>query len=158
MAETTSNNTQSLRPFAWFPEFLILSRTRLRSQARLLGAAVLVGVVAGLGEIAFSLACNVVVYFALNRGAGYHPVEPANEHAPSWLPPFSSDLRPWALLLIPTIGGVISGVLVFTIAAEAEGHGTDAVIAAYHNPKGRIRYRVPFLKTIASAITIASGC
>jgi CIC family chloride channel protein len=157
MPETTSNNAPLFRPFAWFPEFLILSGTRLRNQARLLGAAVLVGVVAGLGAIVFSLACNVVVYFALNRGAGYHPVEPANEHAPSWLPPFASDLRPWALLLIPTVGGVISGVLVFSIAPEAEGHGTDAVIAAYHNPKGRIRYRVPFVKTIASAITIGSG-
>jgi CIC family chloride channel protein len=145
------------RPFRWFPEFLTLTRTRVRSQARLLGAAVLVGVVAGLGAIVFMLACQIVVYFALNWGAGYHPAAPANEHPPSWLPEFQSDLQPWLLLLIPTIGGLISGVLVFTTAPEAEGHGTDAVIAAYHNPKGRIRYRVPIVKTIASALTIGSG-
>jgi CIC family chloride channel protein len=157
MADITSNATPALRPFAWFPEFLVLSRSRLRNQARLLGAAVLVGVVAGLGAVVFSLACNVVVYFALNHGAGYHPAEPANEHTPSWLPSFASELQPWTLLLIPTLGGLISGVLVFAVAPEAEGHGTDAVIAAYHNPKGRIRYRVPFIKTIASAITIGTG-
>jgi CIC family chloride channel protein len=147
----------STRPFAWFPEFLMLSRARVRNQARLLGASVLVGIVAGLGAIVFSLACQLVVYFALNKGVGYHPTDPANEHPPSWLPPFESDLRPWALLLVPTIGGLICGALVFSLAPEAEGHGTDAVIAAYHNPKGRIRYRVPFVKMIASAITIGTG-
>jgi CIC family chloride channel protein len=145
------------RLWGWFPEFLTLTRTRVRHQTRLLAAAVLVGVVAGVGAVFFSLACQIVVAFALHGGAGYHPAEPSNEHAPQWLPTFDTDLRPWALLVIPVVGGLVSGVLVFTVAPEAEGHGTDAVIAAYHNPQGRIRYRVPFIKTIASAITIGTG-
>ena len=45
----------------------------------------------------------------------------------------------------------------FGLAPEAEGHGTDAAIAAvHHDPKG-IRGRVSFVKIIASAITIGSG-
>jgi len=33
-------------------------------------------------------------------------------------------------------GGIISGWLVYTFAPEAEGHGTDAAIDAYHNKGG----------------------
>jgi len=40
---------------------------------------------------------------------------------------------------------------------KAEGHGTDAAIDAFHNKEGVIRAHVPFVKLIASAITIGSG-
>ncbi len=43
------------------------------------------------------------------------------------------------------------------IAPEAEGHGTDAMIEAFHRRGGFIRKRVPFVKILASALTIGSG-
>jgi CIC family chloride channel protein len=46
---------------------------------------------------------------------------------------------------------------VYTFAPEAEGHGTDAAIDAYHNKGGFIRARVPFIKTVASALTLTTG-
>ena len=58
---------------------------------------------------------------------------------------------------VPALGGLISGLIVFTFAPEAEGHGTDAMVDAFHRKKGIIRRRVPIVKTIASAITIGSG-
>jgi len=43
--------------------------------------------------------------------------------------------RPWAIPLIACVGALAGAVLVFTVAPEAEGHGTDAAIAAvHHNP------------------------
>jgi CIC family chloride channel protein len=66
-------------------------------------------------------------------------------------------LRPWLLLVIPTLGGILSGLIVFTLAPEAEGHGTDAAIAAYHYHQGHIRPRVPVVKLIASALTLGTG-
>ena len=45
----------------------------------------------------------------------------------------------------------------FTFAPEAEGHGTDAAIAAYHFHEGQIRARVPWVKLVASALTIGTG-
>jgi CIC family chloride channel protein len=48
-------------------------------------------------------------------------------------------------------------LIVFNLAPEAEGHGTDALIDSFHRKKGIVRRRVPFVKTIASAITIGSG-
>jgi chloride channel protein, CIC family len=62
--------------------------------------------------------------------------------------------------LIPvatTLGGLISGVLVYSLAPEAEGHGTDTVVKAFHRAGGFIRARVAPIKLMASAITIGSG-
>src|SRR5262249_56671563 len=73
-----------------------------------------------------------------------------------WLSESDQSLRPWLLLIIPAIGGLVSGLLVFLVAPEAEGHGTDAAIAAYHEGKS-IRPRVPLVKLVASAVTIGTG-
>jgi H+/Cl- antiporter ClcA len=139
-------------PLRWFPEFFELSQRRLRPQARLLGLSLIVGVISGLGAIVFYAACQVVFHFALDVGASYHP------HAPGGEPPLFSDtqgaLRPWLLLVIPVLGGIVSGFIVFTFAPEAEGHGTDAAIAAYHHHQGQIRPQVPLVKIIASALTL----
>jgi chloride channel protein, CIC family len=142
-------------PLRWFPEFLELGRKRLRPQARLLGLSLGVGVIAGLGAVAFFAACQVVSYYALGFVAGYHP------HGPGGEPPLFAEsdtaLRPWMLLIVPALGGLLSGLLVFTLAPEAEGHGTDAAIAAYHYKQGQIRPRVPLVKLIASALTLGTG-
>src|SRR5271166_5375511 len=142
-------------PLTWFPEFLTLSRRRLRPQLRLLGLALVVGVVSGLGAILFYLACQVVVHYALDEIAGYHPQSPRGE--PALFPESNTPLQPWLLVVVPAVGGLLSGLIVFTLAPEAEGHGTDAAIAAYHFRQGKIRPRVPLVKIIASALTIGSG-
>ncbi|MGD0652887.1 MAG: chloride channel protein [Thermoguttaceae bacterium] len=141
--------------FRWFPEFLDLGRRHLNAQVRLLGLAVLVGIVAGLGAIVFYSATRYVEHYALGM-AGYDPQpRPAGESMS--LPPLDHPFRPWLLLIIPTLGGLASGLLVYSLAPEAEGHGTDAVIAAYHSPQGQIRPRVPLVKIVASALTIGTG-
>src|SRR5262249_19407342 len=66
-------------------------------------------------------------------------------------------LRPWALLVVPAVGGILSGFLVYTVAPEAEGHGTDAAISAYHHHQGKIRPQVPLVKIVASALTLGTG-
>ena len=47
-------------PLSWFREFLSLIHRRIRTQGRLMGSAVLVGIVAGLGAVVFSVACHFV--------------------------------------------------------------------------------------------------
>jgi CIC family chloride channel protein len=142
-------------PLRWFPEFWDLGRRRLRPQARLLGLCLLVGVISGLGAVVFFTACQVVFHFALDVGAGYHPAGPKGE--PPLFKETTAALRPWLLLVIPTLGGLLSGFLVYTFAPEAEGHGTDSAIAAYHYKQGFIRPRVPLIKILASAITLGTG-
>ncbi len=142
-------------PLRWFPELWELGRKRLRPQARLLGLSLVVGVVAGVGAIVFYLACQVVVHYALDLVVGYRPSSPLGE--PEVFRPTDTGFRPWLLLLVPTVGGLLSGLIVFTLAPEAEGHGTDSAIDAYHRKQGYIRPRVPAVKIVSSAITIGTG-
>ena len=116
---------------------------------------ILIGLIAGLGAIVFHFLCQVGFHFFLDLMAGYRPPAPAGEHhlIPSTITPFNR----WFLLFLPALGGIISGWLVFTFAPEAEGHGTDAAIEAYHRHNGFIRARVPIIKTIASAVTLTTG-
>jgi CIC family chloride channel protein len=151
-----ANPRKLSHPFVWVPEFILLGRKRLRTQGRMLGSAILVGIVAGLGAVVFASACHIVVAYALDRGAGYRAVAPAGEAVLPWLAEGDTPLRPWMLPVIAAIGGLISGLIVFKLAPEAEGHGTDAAIAAYHHSRS-IRPRVPLVKLIASAITIGTG-
>lgn len=114
-----------------------------------------IGIIAGLGSVLFHYLCELGTFVFMELMAGYQPPLPAGEtHLFSSLDtPYSR----WMLLILPAIGGLISGWLVYTFAPEAEGHGTDAAIDAYHNKGGYIRGRIPIIKTIASALTITSG-
>ena len=76
------------------------------------------------------------------------------------LTPLTAAPELWQRAWFPVVtvfGALLSGLLVFRFAPAAEGHGTDAYIRAFHRLRGRIRGRVPIIKTIASAITIGSG-
>ena len=116
---------------------------------------VLIGLIAGLGAVIFHYLCGLGMHYFLDMMAGYRPDAPAGEHA--LLPPTSTPFNRWMLLILPALGGLVSGWLVYTFAPEAEGHGTDAAIDAYHNKGGKIRGRIPFIKTIASTITLTTG-
>ena len=128
---------------------------QLGRQHRLLMDAALLGIVGALCAQALTLLLRVSQTVFLNWIAGYH------------LPTFNADgsLRDagtgahglWLIPLSTTLGGIFAGVLIYTLAPEAEGHGTDAVVNAYHNLAGVIRARVPIVKLVASAFTIGSG-
>lgn len=116
--------------------------------------ALLIGTVAGVGAIAFYEAIRFVNDHALGALAGVRPPEPLGEGGDATIRPFG---RPWLVPLIAAAGGFISGLIVFTLAPEAEGHGTDAAIAAFHFRAGQIRARIAPVKLVASAITIGTG-
>jgi CIC family chloride channel protein len=115
----------------------------------------LIGLVAGLGAIAFYGAIHFATGAFLGRLVGYLPPDPAGEGKTTVMP-FWSAARPWLLPIVTAAGGLLAGIIVFSLAPEAEGHGTDAAIAAFHQGKP-IRARIPLIKLVASAITIGSG-
>jgi CIC family chloride channel protein len=115
----------------------------------------LIGVVAGIGAIAFYAAIHVVTQVFLGGLVGYQPPEPVGEGQTAIISLWSAS-HPWLLPLVTTLGGLISGIIVFGLAPEAEGHGTDSAIAAFHQGK-LIRARIPLVKLVASAITIGTG-
>jgi CIC family chloride channel protein len=131
----------------------------IRSVGRLVLLAALVGTVAGLGAVVFQVLSRCIVYYGLEQVAGYHPSGPAHEGDFLFGPAAATDrdFSPWLLLAVMAGGGLLSGLLVYTLAPEAEGHGTDAAIKAFHRNHGLIRPRVPLVKIVASALTIGSG-
>ena len=115
---------------------------------------VVIGAVAGCGAIVFYQALLWCTHLFLGVLAGYNVPTPIGEGGGA---ASASAARPWALPLIAGAGALLGAVLVFRIAPEAEGHGTDAAISAvHHNPRG-VRFRAVIVKIVASALTIGSG-
>src|SRR5437763_490001 len=114
-----------------------------------------IGLVAGVGALIFFQAIRLSTDFFLGTLVGYLPPDPAGEGMMGVMSLWAAP-RPWLLPIITTVGGLVAGIIVFSLAPEAEGHGTDAAIAAFHQGKP-IRARIPLVKLVASAITIGSG-
>ncbi len=137
-----------------------LKRIDWRLLTRPVILSVVVGLVTGSAAVLFYFATNSIEHFFLNNLAGYHPpgegAEAILARGDQMIDTLAMDHR-WFLFLVPVIGGLISGFLVFKFAPEAEGHGTDAAIDAFHNKGGIIRGRVPIIKGLASIATIGTG-
>lgn len=125
------------------------------SEPRLLAEAAVLGVVGALAAQLFTWTLRLCEHFFLTWLAGYRP--PGLPQEGGVLKESIGPHGLWLIPLVTTLGGLISGFLVYTFAPEAEGHGTDTVVKAFHRTGGYIRARVAPLKLIASAITIGSG-
>jgi CIC family chloride channel protein len=130
-----------------------LGRVSNDQLVRAVWLGVLIGVVAGVGAIAFFESIEFATEHLLHDIAGYKPPAPLGEGTAET----SGPTRAWALPLLLAAGGLVSGLIVYLFAPEAEGHGTDAAIAAFHHKGGRTRVRAVPVKLIASSITIGSG-
>lgn len=129
-----------------------ISRTSYVQRWIVLGVAI--GAIAGTGAVVFYTALKLSTHLLLGVIAGYTVPSPIGEGN---VIGSASPAHAWVLPLIAALGGLASGVLVFAFAPEAEGHGTDAAIAAvHHNPRG-VRVRAIVVKLLASALTIGSG-
>lgn len=110
--------------------------------------AVVVGIVTGVGAVAFR-ALIAVVHNLLFLGT-VSAVYDSNAFTPP---------HPWgaAVILVPIIGGLLVTLLVTKFAPEAQGHGVPEVMDAIYYREGRIRPVVAVVKSLASAISIGSG-
>ena len=127
----------------------------LKHRHRLLIDTILLGAVGALGAQAFMFLLRWCQTFFLAWLAGYRPPGlPGSAGIASIL---TRHHTLWLIPLSTTLGGLLAGLIVYSLAPEAEGHGTDAAVNAFHNLRGLIRTRVPFIKMLASAITIGSG-
>ncbi len=60
-------------------------------------------------------------------------------------------------LVLPPLGGLLTGLLIHYLSPQSAGHGTEAVIRAVHKNNGKIPLSVPPVKMAASIISTASG-
>ena len=124
-------------------------------EPRFLVESVFLGIVGALSAQLFMWMLRLSDHIFLRALAGYQP-----PGLPEGGGPLQQVIGPHGLWLVPiatTLGGLISGALVYGLAPEAEGHGTDTVVEAFHRKEGLLRPRVAPIKMLASAITIGSG-
>lgn len=124
-------------------------------QQRLLVDTILLGIIGVAAAQLFNGLLGAARNLFLSGLAGYTPPGLPSEGGSSLEIIGRHGL--WLLPLATTLGGLIVGVLVEWLAPEAEGHGTDAVVRAFHQSGGKLRGRVAPVKLVASAITIGSG-
>ncbi len=106
---------------------------------RLLVAGVVVGVATGLAAVVFHRMLD-----------GFATLRELLDSAP----------RPYgavALVLLPAVGGSLSGWLTRRRYPEAGGHGVAEVVRAINEKDGRISAHVAWVKSLASAATIGFG-
>jgi CIC family chloride channel protein len=127
----------------------------LEDERRFILDSVILGLVGAASARLFMWLLGVAGNLLLTRLAGYRPPTAPGEGGVLEAVVGAHGL--WLVPLVTTLGGLVSGLLVYGLAPEAEGHGTDTAVRAFHESGGAIRARVSPIKMLASAITIGSG-
>lgn len=118
----------------------LLDRYQFPPEAVFLGTALVVGLGTGVGAVVFRYLIKYVAW------VGY-----------VWLPVVAPSLGKSYVVIVPVIGGVIVGLLIYYFAREAKGHGVPEVMEAVALQGGRIRPIVAVIKSLASSLSIGSG-
>ncbi|MFQ5804884.1 MAG: chloride channel protein [Phycisphaerae bacterium] len=108
---------------------------------------VLVALVIGLGGGLFAVAFRKLIGFG--NQIAWHDATYALDYIQS--------LPRWWKIVVPAVGGIVCGLIIYYFAREAKGHGVPEVMEAVALRSGRIRPRVVIAKMLASATSIASG-
>lgn len=101
--------------------------------------ALLVGIATGLGAVLFR---GMIIWFQKGFFLGGSPL---------------SNPLGIMVFVVPAVGGLIVGIIIYHLAREAGGHGVPEVMEAVAVKGGRIRPRVAAVKSVASSICIGSG-
>jgi len=106
----------------------------------LLVFAVLTGLGAGYGAVVFRWLIRFFQHWFFDRGKIIF-----------------SFLGDYYVIIIPAIGGLIVGFIIYFLARETRGHGVPEVMMAVDTQDGKIRFRVALVKALVSSLSIGSG-
>ncbi|GIW39819.1 MAG: chloride channel protein [Candidatus Binatia bacterium] len=110
---------------------------------RLVGWAVAVGVLAGLAAAFLDRSLEVGIRTAIGRFTSPGGAEVFRFH--------------WAVLFLPALGGIVSGVAIRLFAPASPGHGTDQLVRAFHYRDGRLDLRGPLVRGVSAVAVISCG-
>ena len=110
--------------------------------------ALLIGAGSGLGAVVF----RYLIYFFTWLATGHDEFGQQGRVASAHLP----WLGPAFFVVIPAVGGLLYGPLIYRFAREARGHGVPEVMIAVVNSGGLIRAQGRVVKGVASAVRIGS--
>jgi chloride channel protein, CIC family len=111
-----------------------MQRLRLRENHIFFALTIIIGILAGLAAVLFTLAINGTTHLLF----GIAP----------------SNLR---YILVPTLMSLVTGFLLTKFFPEARGSGVPQIEAAYHLNQGEVPFRVAFGKFLTGVLCIGSG-
>lgn len=121
----------------------LLASAKSRERSFMVIVAIFIGSLGGLGAVGFRHLIQAIQ--RLSWGSWEYSTEQVMSH-PAW----------W-IVLVPVLGGLVVGPMVHFLAREAKGHGVPEVMEAVALRSGFIRARLVIVKSLASAISIATG-
>jgi CIC family chloride channel protein len=135
-----SHNIKEIRKNIWsrYTDFLFTEGTIM------IGLAVLIGLLSGLGAVAF------IALIGLIKGGAWSMWD-------SYSGFVAGDLSSIFIPLIPALGGLILGPISAIFPSEAKGHGVPEVMEAVVLKGGVLKLRTIFIRAFASAVTIGTG-
>ncbi|MGH7684167.1 MAG: chloride channel protein, partial [Vulcanimicrobiaceae bacterium] len=120
---------------------LRIGRLHVNQSTFMLLAAIIIGVGAGYGAVGFRSLIAIAGDLAFGVIAGK----------------LLSPIGVVSVIVVTVLGGIITAAIATTFAPEAKGHGVPEVMQAVALRSGKIRPRVIFVKSFASAICLGFG-
>jgi len=138
-----TKNLQNAAKEVTFLPHKLFDRFKKTDHVLMIFAAIIIGLLAGGGAIGFRFIIKAMhsVFFQ----SWEYSLDIVKEM--SW----------WERVIIPAIGGLLVGPIVYRFANEVKGSGVPEVMESVALRGGSIRFRVLVAKTLAAATTIGSG-
>lgn len=128
---------------------------KIRSPRSIYFYSILIGCLAGIFAVGFSWALAWSEHLVFHEIIGLqrsHPVGEIAIHAAT-----ATVKNNWLILFFPMAGGLVIGLILKYLHADASGSGTDAMVHAFHHKEGFIRARGALYKSLATIFTLATG-
>jgi CIC family chloride channel protein len=124
----------------------------------MVATAIFVGLAGAISAVAFRLMIRTVQAVAFDGREGLSALAEEGLLAEASDPmSMVGDLAWYGRILVPAVGGLIVGPLIYFFAREARGHGVPEVMKAVALRGGVIRGRIVGIKALASAVSIGTG-
>jgi CIC family chloride channel protein len=118
----------------------VFQRLRLPANQKYFILTIAIAVACGLLAVSYHLLIRMISDGVINRALAIE--------GPS---------RVLWIILVPTLGGLLAGLLIYFFAPEARGSGIPQVKIAYSMDYGRVPMRVAAGKAVISALCVGSG-
>jgi CIC family chloride channel protein len=105
--------------------------------------AIVVGILGGLAAVALEQLIEHGTHLLVGRFAHFQDARVLQFHV--------------GVLLLPTLGGLASGLAMTWLCPHSFGHGTDALTHAFHRNMGNFELKGPLVKGVAAAGVISCG-
>jgi CIC family chloride channel protein len=129
------------------------SLLRIRDQKSIYFSSVFVGILSGLFASGFSYSLQLAVRTISTLTKNSHQKESLFLSSI----PFTFSQTNLVFFLLPILGGLSSGLVVYLFCKDAEGMGTDSMIYSFHQREGKMDSKVPFVKSIATIFTLSGS-